>query len=278
MVTPLLALNELPVGFVSPPGLSGQTWGISLSQESEAGAAARQALAAGYRTAMVLAPEGEWGDRMAAAFEGEFLRDDTQIVAASRYLESENDHSAVLERALKIDESKARMRQLERVLQMNVEFEPARRDDIDVIFLAANATQAKLIRPQLKFLDAGDIPVLATGRAYSGRPDPVRNQDLDGLVFAAAPWQVEYAEPDQVPELASIKGGSLGSLYALGRDAWNLLPWLELMNKDPGFRFPGDSGIYRAQGTPNLEREPMWARFRRGVPVEVREAGAPDEP
>jgi len=144
-----------------------------------------------------------------------------------------------------------------------------------VIFLAANATQAKLIRPQLKFLDAGDIPLIATGRAYSGRPDPVRNQDLDGLVFAAAPWQVEHAEPDQVPDLESIKGGSLGSLYALGRDAWNLLPWLELMHKDPEFRFPGESGDYRARGQVNLEREPEWAQFRQGVPVALPKQQAP---
>ena len=271
MVTPVLALNDLPEEFLIPPGMDGQLWGVSLSQENEAAAAARYALGAGYRRAMVLAPEGEWGERMAAAFEGEFLREDTEVVADTRYVETENDHSAVLERALKIDESKARMRQLEQTLQMNVEFEPSRRDDIDVIFLAANATQAKLIRPQLKFLDAGDVPLVTTGRAYSGRPDPVRNQDLNGLVFAAAPWQVEHAEPDQQPGLESIKDGALGSLYALGRDSWNLLPWLDLMHKDPEFRFPGASGNYRSRGRANLERDPEWAQFRHGIPVALPE-------
>jgi len=45
------------------------------------------------------------------------------------------------------------------------------------------------------------------------------------------------------------------------------LPWLELMHKDPEFRFPGASGDYRARGEANLQRDPEWAQFRHGVPV-----------
>jgi hypothetical protein len=267
LATPVLALNDPPENYAPPPGLDGRLLGISLSQEAEVAAVAANAVAFGYQRAIVLAPESAWGERMAEAFQAEFLHNDRQIIAAARYLETENDHSATLERLLLIDESKARAQRLENVLQMPLEFEPTRRDDVDVIFMAANPTQAKLIRPQLRFLDAGDVPVYATGRVYSGQPDPSRNQDLDGVRFPTTPWALAHASEKQIPDLASLRKGSLGSLFAAGQDAWNMLFWLDLMRKDHDFAFPGQSGTYRVNAAGRLEREPAWAEFEQGRPI-----------
>jgi outer membrane PBP1 activator LpoA protein len=278
MSTPLLALNELPEGFMVPPGLAGQVSAISLSQDREARGIARHAAGSGFERAIVIAPEDSWGERMAYAFESEFLQDERQIIAAARYLPAQNDHSTDLERLLKIDQSKARKQRLQNTLQMTLEFEPVRRHDIDVIFLAANATQARLIRPQLKFHDAGNIPVYSTARIYSGQPDPARNQDLNGMRFPATPWQLAHPRKSDIPGLASIRKGSLGSLFALGQDAWNLLPWLELMKKDPDFIFPGQSGSYHSAHSDTLHREPAWAQFSRGIPEPLKSTEAPDAP
>jgi outer membrane PBP1 activator LpoA protein len=267
MSTPMLALNELPPGFVVPPGLAGQVTAISFSQDKEAAAIARHAAEAGYQNAMLLAPEDAWGERIAYAIESEFLQDDRQIVAAARFLPSQNDHSSDLERLLRIDESKARKQQLQNTLQMPLEFEPVRRQDIDVIFLAANSAQARLLRPQLKFHDAGDIPVYATSRIYTGQPNPARNQDLNGMRFPATPWELQHPRRNSIPSLASIRKGTLGTLFALGQDAWNLLPWIDLIKKDPDFVFPGESGDFRSENSDNLHREPAWAEFRGGLPV-----------
>jgi len=270
LATPILALNEFPSSFHPPPGLSGQIFGISLSQEKEAVAVAEHAVRSGFERAVVLAPESAWGERMALAFQGEFLQENRELIAAARYFESDNDHSPVIERILKIDESKARKKRLENTLQMPLEFEAVRRNDIDMIFMAANATQAKLIRPQLRFFDAGDIPVYATGRVYSGQPNPVRNQDLNGIRFPITPWQLEHAGPGDIPELESIRGGNLATLYSIGYDAWKLLPWLEIIGRDPDFGFPGQSGVYRAGYNGNLRREPAWAVFSRGRPIPLQ--------
>ena len=275
MSTPVLALNDLPDGFIAPAGLSGQVSAISLSQNRETAAIAAHTAESGFESAIVLAPEDPWGERMVIAFESEFLHEDRKIIAAARYLDTQNDHSAALERLLKIDESKARKKRLENTLQMTLEFEPVRRNDFDVIFLAANSTQARLIRPQLRFHDAGDIPVYATARIYSGQPDPARNQDLNGIRFPATPWQLEHPSRADIPELTSIRGGNLGSLFALGQDAWNLLPWLELMRKDPDFRFSGQSGFYRSANRDTLYREPAWAEFSRGRPVPLQDPVPP---
>ena len=277
MSTPVLALNDLPEGFTPLPGLDGQVTGISLSQDRETAAIGRQAVRSGYENAIVIAPENAWGERMALAFESEFLREDQKIVAAARYLDSDNDHSAALERVLKIDESKARGKLLENTLQMSLEFEPVRRQDVDVIFLAANSRQARLIRPQLRFYEAGDIPVYATARMFSGQPDPARNQDLNGIRFPATPWQLDHTSRRDIPDLASIRDGSFGSLFALGQDAWNLLPWLGLMQKDPDFVFAGQSGYYHRATDQSLDREPAWAKFRRGRPAPLEADSMPGE-
>ena len=273
LVTPVLALNSLPSGYLVPPGMQGQIFGLSLSQEEEVRAIARQAISGDLRRALILTPESPWGERMAAIFRDEFLRDDTEILASSRFLESENDHSAVLERWLKIDESKARKQRLENTLQMPLEFEPVRRDDVDVIFLAAGAVQGRLLRPQLRFHSAGDIPVYATSRIYTGMPDPVRDQDLDGVRFPITPFQLRARGAAQEHGMASLRAGTFASLFALGKDAWEILPWLELLRRDPDFRYFGESGTYRAGPDGNLAREPAFAEFRSGRPAPARLTG-----
>ena len=273
LATPILALNEFPSSFKAPPGLSGQLFGISLSPENEATAVAEHAVRSGFERAVVLAPQSTLGERMALAFGEEFLQENRELIAAVRYLESDNDHGPVIERMLKIDESKARKKRLENTLQMPLEFEAVRRNDIDMIFMVANAAQAKLIQPQLRFYDAGDIPVYATGRVYSGQPDPVLNQDLNGIRFPITPWQLEHASAGDIPELESIRGGNLAALYTIGYDAWKLLPWLEIISRDPDFGFPGQSGVYRKGNNGNLRREPAWAVFSRGRPIPLQVQG-----
>jgi outer membrane PBP1 activator LpoA protein len=267
--TPVLALNDLPPGYQAPLGLTGQIHGISLSQDAEIRSTIRAMIDTGFSRAMVLAPESEWGERLVTIFTEEFLQDDRQIVVSGRFQEQENDHSAVLERLLQLDQSKARKAQLENTLQMRVEFEPVRRDDIDVIFMVANSTQGRLLRPQLRFHNAGDLPVYASSRIYSGQPDRTRDQDLNGVRFASLPLQIELAQSrtDSLP--ASLKGGTFTPLFALGRDAWSILPWLDLMKADPDFAFPGASGRYSAGNGTSLVREPQMAVFKGGVPVKL---------
>ena len=60
----------------------------------------------------------------------------------------------------------------------------------------------------------------------------------------------------------------LGSLVpAFMQDAWNLLPWLSLMQKDPGFRYPGATGSLLIGEDGLILREPAWAEIRRGRPA-----------
>ena len=61
-----------------------------------------------------------------------------------------------------------------------LQFDPRRRQDIDFVFLAADAKAGRLIKSQLKFHYSGDLPVYSTSSIYSrdGRSD----SDLDELM------------------------------------------------------------------------------------------------
>lgn len=167
---------------------------------------------------------------------------------------------------LKIDESKQRKADLQAWLGTSLNFEPSQRDDYDFIFLAANPSEGRELKPLLRFHDAGHIPVLAMGRIYSGKNEPAPNQDLDGIVFPITNWQLQTAGLE-LPALESIRGGSFGNLFALGKDAWHVLPWLPLMQKDPDLLFPGDVGALRMHADGHLGRQPAWAQFSAGQPV-----------
>ena len=267
LATPVLALNELPDGKLIPDGLEQQVFGMSLSQEREAVTISRRMTDLGLRKVVVLAPDDDWGDRITEAFQTDFLQQQGEILMSSRYLPGENDHSPLLESVLRIEESKARKTRLENRLQIELEFEPVGRSDVDGIFIAATPQQGRLLTPQLKFFDAGGIPTFATSRVYTGKPDAGSNRDLNGLNIPITPWQLEHTTPESIPELQSILGGQFAALYAIGLDAWNILSWLDLMRSDPDFRFPGASGTYSFGEGGNLNREPDWSRFRGGTPV-----------
>jgi outer membrane PBP1 activator LpoA protein len=167
---------------------------------------------------------------------------------------------------LKIDDSKQRKKDLQSWLGVPLTFEPNRRDDFDFIFMATRPAEGRELKPLLRFHDAGDIPVYAMGRIFSGKVAPASDQDLNGIVFPSTRWQLN--SPDEATlALESVRGGALGNFYALGQDAWRLLPWLPLMQNDPDLWFPGYVGALRLQADGRLYRQPAWAQFSAGQPI-----------
>ena len=67
---------------------------------------------------------------------------------------------------LRISDSRARHKRLESILGTKLEFEPRRRADLEFIFAPAQASMERLLRPQLRFHYAGDVPTYATSDAF----------------------------------------------------------------------------------------------------------------
>lgn len=256
-----------PIAPESPPvpAQEADFYGLSLSQEAEAAAVAVRMLDEGHRRAILLLANNDWGQRAESAFVDAYLAGGGEIVSLERFDARDADHSAKLMRLLQIEDGRERKRRLQSTLDLPLEFEDSRRDDFGAFFLAADPTLGRQLKPQLRFFDAGEKPVFAMSRVFTGRVDPGRDVDLDGVVIPAT--RSALAPAAETPEFASLRGGAFGSLYDLGRDAWHLLPWLDLMARDPAFSFPGAIGDLRLGGGGRLLREPAWAEFRSGRPV-----------
>jgi outer membrane PBP1 activator LpoA protein len=269
--------KDVPILLLNKPASNGETdsdqativSSLSLSQTDEAAAIAGNALALKYERAIVIVPSSGWGKRIETAFTSVFEEGNGHIIATAHFDPASSDRSAMLTQLLKIDESKQREAALQARLGIPLVFESIRRDDFDFIFMAADPAQGRELKPLLRFHDAGDIPVYAMSRIFSGRRERGSDRDLNGIVFAATPWQLQTGSED-TPELESIRGGALGNLYALGQDAWRLLPWLPLMQKDPDLWFPGNIGSLRLQENGHLYRKPAWAQFSAGRPIEYQ--------
>jgi outer membrane PBP1 activator LpoA protein len=263
---PVLLLNDAATNGTSNPNQTSIVNSLSLSQTDEAAAIASSALAQEQKKALVIVPGSPWGMRIETAFATTFEQGGGKISAISYFSTATSDHSAMLTQLLKIDESKQRKKDLQFRLGIPLAFEPSRRDDFDFIFLAATPAQGRELKPLLRFHDASDTPVYAMGRIFRGGLDSASDQDLNDIVFPVTPWQLQMLD-EKIPAFDSVRGGVYANLYALGKDAWHLLPWLPLMQKDPDLQFPGDTGKLQLRANGGIYRQPAWAQFSAGKPV-----------
>jgi len=239
---------------------------LTLSQTEEAAIIAHSALEQDQKNALMIVANTAWGTRMETTFATAFEQGDGHILATTQFSPATSDHSKMLTELLKIDESEQRKTDLQSWLGVRLTFEPIRRDDFDFIFLAARPSEGRELKPLLRFHDTGDVPVYAMSRIFSGKVARATDQDLNGIVFPTTPWHLKTAENSRnLPD--SVRDGSFGNLYALGRDAWNLLPWLPLLQKDPDLEFEGNTGSLVLQADGRFFRQPAWAQFSGGQPV-----------
>jgi uncharacterized protein len=259
---PTLALNriEQPTGLLPPRNLVQ----FGLAAEDEAKQAARRAWLEGHRLAMVIAVEASWADRAALAFISEWQALGGTVVDYAKFT-GKADYSKVIQRGLLIDQSNRRAANVRNILGRAMEFEPRRRQDIDMIFVTALPNQARQIKPTLKFHQASNIPVFATSHIYTGEPDAKLDSDLNGIRFSTLPWLFD----DQSEEKKNIERFSrdpaFNRLYAMGVDAYHLYPRLRQLREIPNAQIFGATGNLKLTPEGHIEREQMWAFIRRGL-------------
>ncbi len=261
---PMLALNFLSTGRSAPPGMNQ----FALSPEDEAREVARRLLAAGQKRGVALGPTGDWGTRVLAAFKQELLSGGGTLLAQAVYDPSEHDFATPIRAVLGTDQSFARRLRLQAVLGQKFEFEPRGRTDVDFIFLPAQAAAARLLRPQLRFQYAGDVPVYATSDAFAA-DGSIANQDLDGLIVPAMPWLVpdSGAAAALRNTVASQSGENTSwqsGLYAFGYDACQLAIAIVAAGRNAQqVHVAGLTGDLTLGPDGRVHREPAWVRITR---------------
>jgi hypothetical protein len=261
---PVIALNRAQTVFGQP-----NLFQFGLAPEDDAYAAADYAIRQGMERALVLTPQDEWGQRISKAFIDAWLANGGTLLNQGQYDEDKSDFSYIIKPLLALNSSEQRKKNLQNALGKNVEYEPRRRQDIDFLFLAAKPLKARQIMPQLKFHRYGNLPVIATSHAYTGKPDSQQDIDLNGLILNQIPWAFdENRQEDPVYHALTSNGrdnlGPANRLYALGVDAYQLISQLNNMTRSESVIYKGATGELSIDADGNIKRKTNFATFADG--------------
>lgn len=115
-----------------------------------------------------------------------------------------------------------------------------------VVFLAADANKARLIRPYL----SNNMPIYSTSRIFVGNADVLVNYDLNGIRFIDMPWLLEADHPAVMiyPRAATPLSIDNERLYALGIDAFRLIKLLLDNRISTALPLDGVSGQLQLRG------------------------------
>jgi uncharacterized protein len=236
--------------------------------------------ASGRRRGVVLTPEGDWGARVAAAFDEELRAAGGYVLGQASYgSSSRNDFGAAIMQVLRTDDSNARHQRIQAAIGQKLEIQPRRRPDIQFIFAPSQPATARLLRPQVRFHLAGagqgDIPTYTLGDAYE--PHPSANQEIEGVLFPDMPWMLhDDGHIGEVRRAANAAFGDSparrGRLFAFGFDAFRIASSLQRGRTiDPR----GLTGTLSLDAEGRVRRELEWVRIKSGVPAPLERADAP---
>jgi hypothetical protein len=156
---------------------------------------------------------------------------------------------------------------LQQVIKEQVRFEARRRQDVDMVFIAANSRQARLIKPQLKFHHAQDLPVYATSHISASNGNPDDDRDLNEILFVDIPWMLDSSSsPDhkQVSRLWPDSSQRFSRLFALGIDAYRMIPSLRRLMINPTESIRHNTGQLSVDKNGRVKRSLLMATYEKG--------------
>ncbi|MDT0498503.1 penicillin-binding protein activator [Algiphilus sp. W345] len=260
---PVLALNYLDANQYA----TGPLYQFGLAPEDEARQAAEQAVSQNQSRAIALVPEGDWGDRVYAAFAERLSQLGGHVAHVRRYSTGQSDFSEQIQDLLALRESQDRHNALRGIIGYSAEFETRPRSDVDFAFVAATPTQARSIRSQFRYFHASELPIYATSIAYDGKRDP--SNDLSGLRFCDMPWMLDRSGPwhalrAQIQPSLSPALRSQTRLLALGYDAYKLAEALQAGQLFAGSSIDGASGSLSLDNGNKVSRHLQCAIIHNG--------------
>ncbi|MGI9213467.1 MAG: penicillin-binding protein activator [Methylococcaceae bacterium] len=244
---PVMALNEVAK-------LQNEAvYQLSLSPEQEVEQVAASAWFDGQRSALVLAPNSNFGQRIAAHFTTWWKQIGGTVLASQFYPYHSDDYTQPVKTVL-------------------ASVPPAARGIF--VYLVADARDAHLLVPQLQFQTTSALPVYASSQVFSGKSDPASDLDLSGVIFCDVPWLLDRGSVDPLSsdQLAGLIQGTKPDyvkLIAMGIDAYRLLPDLETLKQDNQYRHSGLTGTLALRPGNHFERQMSCAQFQNGHP-EIR--------
>ena len=261
-IVPTLTLNHT----LGEEEVFGNTYQFALAPEDEAVAVARRAVAQGQLRAVALLPSNDRGYRIYNRFREEYEALGGEVLDFMGYDGAIGTYGNRISILLNLDRSNDRERTLQANLREDVEFAPRRRQDIDMIFLIANAADGRQLAPQLEYYYAGDIPTYAISEIH----DPAardRTADLNRVIFPEVPWiigpggdalRAQQTIASRWPE----RSVPMARFFGMGLDSYRIVSTLY---RDPFFTaIEGSTGLLRMDTQGRIHRDLPFAQFRSG--------------
>ena len=245
---------------------------FGLSPEDEAGQVAEIAISDGHKRALVLTPDTPWGNRLADAFVKHLLELGGEVSRHTRFINNTTDFSSPVKELLNIDKSEQRARDLRNKLKIKIHNIERRRQDADFIFTAAIPEDARQLIPQLRFHYADNLPVYSTSHIFTGIIDSAKDIDLNDVIFIDMPWILDTKRQLSIVQDAlnrnwSQEKSEYRRLYALGIDAYNLIPNINRLNHEEDSFMIGETGDLTIVRDNIIKRNLRKAKFIEGKPV-----------
>lgn len=265
---PTLALNRLDSHY-APSNF----FQFGLPIEDEARQIARHAIQEGQSRAFVINADSSLGKRAVEAFTEEFEQMGGYIVKVANISHNQNVKAAVMA-MLGADQAEKRAQDLQNFLNIPIEASGQGSATADFIFLISKVDKARIIKPYLNYYYAYDLPVYATSTVYEGYTNPTRDNDLDGISFTDAPWMLGSTDAIQdsrrrMTQLVPNSTNSLARFFALGHDAYAIIPELSEFVQNPNYRMQGLSGTLSMDSYGQFIRQLSWGMFRNGKMVPI---------
>ncbi|MFT4727589.1 MAG: outer membrane PBP1 activator LpoA protein [Granulosicoccus sp.] len=279
VTVPTITLNTIQSSGLTPSASNVIQFG--LAPEDEARSAAARAAGLSLLNAVVFQADDSRGEREAGAFQDAMYLYGGDIAHTAILPKDKYDYSEQIKEALGIDKSDDRFRTLSATIGEKLFFEPAVRNDIDVIFLALTNEQARSVRPQLDFFHARAITRLGTSRVAAIDDDAKKNKDLNTIFYPDAPWVLRKSmkkDPvrTRIIETFPAAEGAYAKLYALGADSYQLVTNLNALSQ--GQRLQGYTGGLELAPDGRIRRHLDWAQYVNGVSEPVKSVEAPALP
>jgi uncharacterized protein len=258
---PLLTLNRADIK-QAPPG---NLYQLALAPEDETAAIATLAAKDNLTNVLIVASDDETRSNELEVFTRNWHSLGGNIVATAPYRDQQN-MSAAIRSALNIPRSEARSKEMESLLNRNIEFTPHRRRDMDMVFMLAKPVDARLIKPLLDFYYAGDLPIYSTSRIYAGYSNGNADRDIEKVRFTEIPWVLQQSAMKQQILNARPAGKNYLRLYALGIDSFTIYPRLRQMEAAPDLHINGQTGMLSLDAQRIVQRTLPLAEMRVGIP------------
>ncbi len=275
ITVPTLALNRIDeMTAVGKEGLDSKLLNLvqfGLSPDDEARQIAQRGIFDGHHQALVITPDTDWGGRLYRAFREEWAAYGGTVLEHVTYAADSGDYRTPVKRLLNIDSSERRAIILRQRLGRRLISESRLREDADMIFVAATPVAARQLVPQLRFFRAADLALYSSSHAYGGKEDPRADRDMDGVMFLDMPWLLDKGQQgSQLQEIINQHWSADTSLYrrlyALGIDAFQVIPELGRLALQQHSRHAGKTGELYMTEAGHLLRRLLWAKFAKGRP------------